>query len=110
LSTHKKHLTRRRLLAASAVGVAGTGAAVVAGTGLLSSASAATFGYTDDGSNYVIDTGASLVLKVSKSTGDITSLVYKGKEYEGYGASTRTSRPGSAPPRSPSSRSARRSW
>ncbi|MEV0225131.1 rhamnogalacturonan lyase B N-terminal domain-containing protein [Streptomyces sp. NPDC050704] len=85
MSTHKKHLTRRRLLAASAVGAAGTGAAVVAGTGLLSSASAATFGYTDDGSNYVIDTGASLVFKVSKSTGDLTSLVYKGKEYEGYG-------------------------
>ncbi|WP_405909313.1 MULTISPECIES: rhamnogalacturonan lyase B N-terminal domain-containing protein [unclassified Streptomyces] len=85
MSAHKRHLTRRRLLAASAVGVAGTGAAVAAGTGLLSSASAATFGYTDDGSNYVITTGASLVLKVSKSTGDITSLAYKGKEYEGYG-------------------------
>lgn len=85
MSAHKRHLTRRRLLAASAVGVAGTGAAVAAGTGLLSSASAATFGYADDGSNYVITTGASLVLKVSKSTGDITSLAYKGKEYEGYG-------------------------
>ncbi|MCX4975538.1 rhamnogalacturonan lyase B N-terminal domain-containing protein [Streptomyces sp. NBC_00620] len=85
MSAHKRHLTRRRLLAASAVGVAGTGAAVAAGAGLLSSASAATFGYTDDGSNYVITTGASLVLKVSKSTGDITSLAYKGKEYEGYG-------------------------
>lgn len=84
MSTHKKHLTRRRLLASSAVGVAGTGAAVVTGAGLLSSASAATFGYTDDGSNYVIDTGASLVLKVSKSTGDLNSLVYKGKEYEGF--------------------------
>ncbi|TLS42576.1 rhamnogalacturonase B precursor [Streptomyces montanus] len=85
MSTHKKHLTRRRLLAASAVGVAGSGAAVAAGTGLLSSASAATFGHTDDGANHVIDTGASLVFKVSKSTGDLTSLVYKGKEYEGYG-------------------------
>ncbi|TPQ19945.1 hypothetical protein FGD71_023190 [Streptomyces sporangiiformans] len=85
MSTHKKHLTRRRLLAASAVGVAGSGAAVAAGTGLLSSASAATFGHTDDGANHVIDTGASLVFKVSKSTGDLTSLVYKGKEYEGHG-------------------------
>jgi len=85
LSTHKKHLTRRRVLGASAIGVAATGAAVAGGTGLLSSASAAAFGYTDDGSNYVITTGASLVLKISKSTGDITSLAYKGKEYEGYG-------------------------
>ena len=85
MSTHKKHLTRRRVLGASAIGVAATGAAVAGGTGLLSSADAAAFGYTDDGSNYVITTGGSLVLKVSKSTGDITSLAYKGKEYEGYG-------------------------
>jgi rhamnogalacturonan endolyase len=85
LSTHKKHLTRRRVLGASAIGVAATGAAVAGGTGLLSSASAAEFGYTDDGSNYVITTGGSLVFKVSKSTGDITSLAYEGKEYEGYG-------------------------
>ncbi|MFI6409434.1 rhamnogalacturonan lyase B N-terminal domain-containing protein [Streptomyces sp. NPDC050548] len=85
MSTHKKHLTRRRVLGASAIGVAATGAAVAGGTGLLSSASAAAFGYTDDGSHYVITTGASLVFKVSKSTGDLTSLAYKGKEYEGYG-------------------------
>ncbi|MEV6484367.1 rhamnogalacturonan lyase B N-terminal domain-containing protein [Streptomyces sp. NPDC051576] len=85
MSTHKKHLTRRRVLGASAIGVAATGAAVAGGTGLLTSASAAAFGYTDDGANYVITTGASLVLKISKSTGDITSLAYKGKEYEGYG-------------------------
>ena len=84
-NSHKKHLTRRRVLGASAIGVAATGAAVAGGTGLLSSASAAAFGYTDDGSNYVVTTGASLVLKISKSTGDITSLAYKGKEYEGYG-------------------------
>jgi rhamnogalacturonan endolyase len=54
----------------------------------------AAFGYTDDGSNYVIgkplsalrgsellivlDTGASLVFKVSKTNGDITSMVYNG--------------------------------
>ncbi|MDT7841335.1 rhamnogalacturonan lyase B N-terminal domain-containing protein [Streptomyces justiciae] len=85
MSTHKRHLTRRRVLGASAIGVAATGAAVAGGTGLLSSASAATFGYKDDGANYVVDTGASLVFKVSKSTGDLTSLVYRGKEYEGYG-------------------------
>ncbi|MGI5453766.1 rhamnogalacturonan lyase B N-terminal domain-containing protein [Streptomyces sp. CA-249302] len=85
MSTHKKHLTRRRVLGASAIGVAATGAAVAGGTGLLSSASAAAFGYTDDGRNYVVDTGSALVFKVSKTTGDITSLAYKGKEYEGYG-------------------------
>ncbi|KAI0126476.1 Rhamnogalacturonase B, N-terminal-domain-containing protein [Xylariales sp. AK1849] len=44
----------------------------------------ATYGYTDDGSNYVIDSGAALVIKVSKTTGDITSLVYNGVEYNGY--------------------------
>ncbi|GAA2506739.1 rhamnogalacturonan lyase B N-terminal domain-containing protein [Streptomyces longisporus] len=85
MSTHKRHLTRRRVLGASALGVAATGAAVAGGAGLLSSASAAAFGYQDDGRNYVVDTGSSLVFKVSKTTGDLTSLVYKGKEYEGYG-------------------------
>ena len=85
MSTHKRHLTRRRVLGASALGVAATGAAVAGGVGLLSSASAAAFGYKDDGRNYVVDTGSSLVFKVSKTTGDLTSLVYKGKEYEGYG-------------------------
>ncbi|KPI07043.1 Rhamnogalacturonase B [Actinobacteria bacterium OK074] len=82
---HKQHLTRRRVLGASALGVAATGAAVAGGTGLLSSASAAGFGYTDDGHDYVVTTGAALTFKVSKSTGDLTSLVYRGKEYEGYG-------------------------
>jgi rhamnogalacturonan endolyase len=85
LSTHKRPLTRRRVLGASAIGVAATGAAVAGGAGLLSSASAAAFGYRDDGRNYVVDTGAALVFKVSKATGDITSLAYRGKEYEGYG-------------------------
>ncbi|GAA1368567.1 rhamnogalacturonan lyase B N-terminal domain-containing protein [Streptomyces beijiangensis] len=85
MSTHKRHISRRRIIGATAAGVAATGAAVVTGTGLLASASAATFGYTDDGTNYVINTGASLVFKVSKSTGDLTSLVYKSTEYEGYG-------------------------
>ncbi|MEU9448525.1 rhamnogalacturonan lyase B N-terminal domain-containing protein [Streptomyces sp. NPDC048277] len=85
MSTHKKHVTRRRVLGASVIGVAATGAAVAGGTGLLATASAAAFGYRDDGTNYVVDTGAALVFKVSKSTGDITSLAYKGKEYEGYG-------------------------
>ncbi|MFI9827507.1 rhamnogalacturonan lyase B N-terminal domain-containing protein [Streptomyces sp. NPDC051913] len=66
------------------------GSAAAAGTAALAgpfaqTASAATFGYTDDGSNYVVDTGASLVFKVSKTNGDLTSLVYKGTEYQGYG-------------------------
>ncbi|MDX3246795.1 rhamnogalacturonan lyase B N-terminal domain-containing protein [Streptomyces sp. ME18-1-4] len=86
MSTHKRRpLTRRRVLGASAIGVAATGAAVAGGAGLLSSASAAAFGYRDDGRNYVVDTGSSLVFKVSKTSGDLTSLLYKGKEYEGYG-------------------------
>ncbi|MEU1271445.1 rhamnogalacturonan lyase B N-terminal domain-containing protein [Streptomyces sp. NPDC005799] len=63
---------------------AAAGTAALAGP-LAGSASAAAFGWSDDGSNYVIDTGASLVFKVSKTNGDLTSLVYKGTEYQGYG-------------------------
>ncbi|WP_369263352.1 rhamnogalacturonan lyase B N-terminal domain-containing protein [Streptomyces sp. R35] len=63
---------------------AAAGSAALAGP-LATTASAASFGYTDDGSNYVIDTGANLVFKVSKTNGDLTSLVYKGTEYQGYG-------------------------
>ncbi|WP_340381476.1 rhamnogalacturonan lyase B N-terminal domain-containing protein [Streptomyces sp. SS7] len=86
MSTHRRRpLTRRRVLGASAIGVAATGAAVAGGAGLLPSASAAAFGYRDDGRDYVVDTGSSLVFKVSRTTGDLTSLVYRGKEYEGYG-------------------------
>ncbi|MEU1571699.1 rhamnogalacturonan lyase B N-terminal domain-containing protein [Streptomyces collinus] len=55
-----------------------------AGAALARPAHAAGFGYTDDGSNYVVDTGAQLIFKVSKSTGDLTSLVYRGTEYQGY--------------------------
>ncbi|MFJ9902242.1 rhamnogalacturonan lyase B N-terminal domain-containing protein [Streptomyces sp. NPDC101152] len=66
------------------------GTAATAGTAALAgplagSASAAGFGWSDDGSHYVVDTGASLVFKVSKTNGDLTSLVYKGTEYQGYG-------------------------
>ncbi|MDX3585364.1 MULTISPECIES: rhamnogalacturonan lyase B N-terminal domain-containing protein [Streptomyces] len=85
MSTHKRRLTRRRVLGAGALGVAATGAAVAGGTGLLSTASAAGFGHSDDGKNVVVDTGANLVFKVSRTTGDLTSLRYRGKEYEGYG-------------------------
>ncbi|MCX4830135.1 polysaccharide lyase family protein [Streptomyces sp. NBC_01016] len=72
---------RRALLTAAAATAA---TAAVAGP-LSPTASAATFGYSDDGSNYVVDTGASLVFKVSKANGDLTSLSYKGVEYQGYG-------------------------
>ncbi|MFI1568553.1 rhamnogalacturonan lyase B N-terminal domain-containing protein [Streptomyces sp. NPDC020490] len=65
-------------------GAAVAGSAALAGP-LAPSASAASFGYTDDGSNYVVDTGAGLVFKVSKTNGDLTSLVHKGTEYQGYG-------------------------
>lgn len=63
---------------------AAAGSAALAGP-LAGTASAASFGYTDDGSNYVVTTGADLVFKVSKTNGDLTSLVYKGTEYQGYG-------------------------
>ncbi|MCX5530536.1 polysaccharide lyase family protein [Streptomyces sp. NBC_00006] len=72
---------RRALLTAAAATAA---TAAVAGP-LSPTASAATFGYSDDGSNYVVDTGSSLVFKVSKANGDLTSLSYKGVEYQGYG-------------------------
>ncbi|WP_217236775.1 rhamnogalacturonan lyase B N-terminal domain-containing protein [Streptomyces sp. AC555_RSS877] len=73
---------RRRTFVLSAAAAAGTAAL----TGpLAQTASAAAFGYTDDGSNYVVDTGANLVFKVSKTNGDLTSLVYRGVEYQGYG-------------------------
>jgi rhamnogalacturonan endolyase len=73
---------RRRTFVLTAAAAAGS--AALAGP-LARSASAAAFGYTDDGSNYVVDTGASLVFKVSKTNGDLTSLVYRGVEYQGYG-------------------------
>ncbi|MEU9734403.1 rhamnogalacturonan lyase B N-terminal domain-containing protein [Streptomyces sp. NPDC048002] len=61
------------------------GAAAAAGTAALGgTASAAAFGWSDDGSNYVVDTGANLVFKVRKSNGDLSSLVYRGVEYQGY--------------------------
>ncbi|MER5801072.1 rhamnogalacturonan lyase B N-terminal domain-containing protein [Streptomyces mirabilis] len=65
--------------------VLGTTAAAVSATALTPTAAAASFGYTDDGSNYVVDTGANLVFKVSKTNGDLTSLVHRSTEYQGYG-------------------------
>ncbi|WP_181794745.1 rhamnogalacturonan lyase B N-terminal domain-containing protein [Streptomyces sp. WELS2] len=74
-------VTRRAFVAGTA---AVAGSAALAGP-LAGTAVAAGFGWRDDGTNYVVDTGAALVFKVSKSTGDLTSLVYKGTEYQGYG-------------------------
>lgn len=45
---------------------------------------AAAFGWTLDGDEYVIDSGADLVIRVNTCCGDITSLLYKGVEYQGY--------------------------
>ncbi|MGV9277807.1 rhamnogalacturonan lyase B N-terminal domain-containing protein [Streptomyces griseosporeus] len=72
---------RRTLVLGSA---AAAGAAALGGP-LALAASAAGFGWSDDGANYVVDTGANLVFKVSKTNGDLTSLVYRGTEYQGYG-------------------------
>ncbi|MDN3021731.1 rhamnogalacturonan lyase B N-terminal domain-containing protein [Streptomyces sp. S.PB5] len=74
---------RRRTFVLGTAAAAGS-AALAAGP-LAGTASAAAFGWRDDGSNYVVDTGANLVFKVSKTNGDLTSLVYRGTEYQGYG-------------------------
>ncbi|MET9502638.1 rhamnogalacturonan lyase B N-terminal domain-containing protein [Streptomyces sp. NPDC006622] len=80
--SESRHPVRRRTFVLGTAVAAGTAAL----TGPLAApASAAAFGYTDDGSNYVVDTGADLVFKVGKSNGDLTSLVYRGVEYQGYG-------------------------
>ncbi|MEU4654858.1 rhamnogalacturonan lyase B N-terminal domain-containing protein [Streptomyces sp. NPDC023723] len=73
---------RRRAFVLGAASAAGS--AALAGP-LARTAAAAAFGWSDDGTNYVVDTGAGLVFKVRKSNGDLASLVYKGVEYQGYG-------------------------
>ncbi|GLY04535.1 hypothetical protein Acsp01_49140 [Actinoplanes sp. NBRC 101535] len=72
-------VTKRRTLI-KAVGVGTAGALVAADP-----AAAASVTWTDDGSNYVVTTGANLVFKVSKTNGDLVSFVYRGVEYQGYG-------------------------
>ncbi len=76
-AANDRHLGRRALVLGAS--------ATAAGLALPGTARAAGFGYTDDGTNYVIDTGANLVFKVRKSNGDLSSLVYRGTEYQGYG-------------------------
>ncbi|MFF4543867.1 rhamnogalacturonan lyase B N-terminal domain-containing protein [Streptomyces sp. NPDC001406] len=76
---------RRTFVAGTLAGtMAAAGSAALVGP-LAGSASAAGFGWSDDGSNYVVDTGAGLVFKVGKANGDLTSLVHRGTEYQGYG-------------------------
>ncbi|MFF4659599.1 rhamnogalacturonan lyase B N-terminal domain-containing protein [Streptomyces sp. NPDC001381] len=81
MSGSDRHPVRRRTFVLGTAAAAGSTA--LAGP-LAAPASAAGFGWSDDGSHYVVDTGASLVFKVSKTNGDLTSLVYKGTEYQGY--------------------------
>jgi rhamnogalacturonan endolyase len=44
--------------------------------------SLASFGVISSGGYYTVDTGASFVFKVSQTSGDITSLVYNGTQYQ----------------------------
>ncbi|RZU23893.1 rhamnogalacturonan lyase B N-terminal domain-containing protein [Streptomyces sp. BK239] len=79
-STPRRPVRRRTFV----LGAVAAGSAALAGP-LAAPAAAAGFGWSDDGSHYVVDTGAQLVFKVSKSNGDLTSLVHRGVEYQGYG-------------------------
>lgn len=50
---------------------------------LLPRAALAAFGYTDNGTSYVVDTSAGLVFEVRKTDGTITSVKFDGTEYAG---------------------------
>ncbi|MEU6665493.1 rhamnogalacturonan lyase B N-terminal domain-containing protein [Streptomyces sp. NPDC046727] len=82
MSGSGSRMVRRRTVVLGSA--AATASAALAGP-LARPAAAAGFGWSDDGSHYVVDTGANLVFKVSKTNGDLTSLVYRGTEYQGYG-------------------------
>lgn len=58
-------------------------AAALASIALCASPLRAAFGYTDNGTDYVVDTGAGLVFQVDKSNGNVVSVVYNGVEYNG---------------------------
>ncbi|MEZ0065660.1 rhamnogalacturonan endolyase [Streptacidiphilus sp. MAP12-20] len=96
MNTQQGHrLPRRTFLVRAGATSLGLGSAGATAGALLSAAQAASqgasgavtgrFGWADDGANFVVDTGAQLVFKVSKSNGDLVSLVYRGTEYQGYG-------------------------
>ncbi|MEU1476689.1 rhamnogalacturonan lyase B N-terminal domain-containing protein [Streptomyces sp. NPDC005760] len=75
--SHVSGLPRRAFI----VGTAGAALALAApGT----SRAASGFGWSDDGTNYVVNTGANLVFKVNHTNGDLVSFVYKGTEHQGY--------------------------
>jgi rhamnogalacturonan endolyase len=76
-----RRFNRRSLLKVGGV-MLGAGALVES---FATAAHAATISYTDDGTNYVVNTGANLVFKVNHRNGDLVSLVYRGVEYQGYG-------------------------
>jgi len=42
----------------------------------------AAFGLTSSGGNYIVDTGAGLIFRVSQTNGDINSIQYRGVEYQ----------------------------
>lgn len=44
---------------------------------LYATLAAATWGYTDNGDYWTIDTGANLVVEVSQTNGDVLSMKYK---------------------------------
>ena len=50
---------------------------------LVPAAAFGAFGYTDNGTAYVVDTGAGLVFQVRKTDGTLTSIVFNGTEYNG---------------------------
>lgn len=51
---------------------------------LFARVSLAAWGYTTTTSSYVVDTGKGLVVTVSRTNGDITSMLYNDVEYNGY--------------------------
>jgi rhamnogalacturonan endolyase len=82
-SPEPRRLSRRNLIKAGGVGGVVAGAAALVES-FATDAHAATLSYTNDGTNYVVNTGANLVFKVNHANGDLVSLVYRGVEYQGY--------------------------
>jgi rhamnogalacturonan endolyase len=71
--------SRTPILIAAVALCAGAGAAFIVNGG---AASAASFGLTNSGGYYTVDTGAGLTFKVRQSNGDMTSLKYNGRELQ----------------------------
>src|SRR4051812_42795861 len=75
---------RRQLIEAGGLAGLLVGASVLVEAAVAPPAAAASVSYRDDGTNYVVNTGSNLVFKVNHTNGDLTSLVYRGVEYQGY--------------------------